>query len=298
VAVLSSQAKAPPMMGQCETPSQAWSECKIRLGWLIELILEKAPDLFSLLASRTEKANKGQSAGTRAHAFESTLFMLGYDPSCFSPTDIAEADRTARRAKAVKAASANLPEDPAQYPHSTPTLTGTEADVHYRYANGEYDILWKTAKLRFSEELVEDVLDVMEQAGDEGILLAASQTGTPPEGSLGSLLKEAGYSPRAGSALAAILQDQNLIVSEGEERHSASSCANRCLKQSREEIRQQVCLRNSQELEEVLPPLELVHAEPPEDSDIICRHPDVHVTQISSPSRTEGLPHAPLSPYR
>lgn len=215
VAVMSSQAKSPPMMSQCEAPSQAWSECKVRLGWLMELILEKAPDLFSSRASRDAKATKGQSAGTRAHAFESTLFMLGYDPSCFTPTDVAEADLTARRAKAVKAASASLPGDPAQYPQSTPTLTGTDADVHYRYANGEYDILWKTAKLRFSEELVEDILYQINEAGDEGILLAASQTGNPPVGSLGALLKEAGYSPRAGSALAAVLQDQKLIVSEG-----------------------------------------------------------------------------------
>lgn len=215
VTVMSSKAKVPTMMSQCEAPSQAWSECKVRLGWLIHLILEQSPDLFSSLASHNSKVKKGQSAGTRAHAFESTLFMLGYDPACLTPTKVAEADLTARRAKAVKAACASLPGDPAQYPQSTPTLTGTEADVHYRYADGEYDVLWKTAKLRFSEELVEDILDLMEQAGDEGILLSASQTGTPPEGSVGALLKEAGYSPRAGSALAAILRDQGLIVSEG-----------------------------------------------------------------------------------
>jgi hypothetical protein len=47
--------------------ARSWSEAKIRLGWLMQRILADAPGLF-----------KG-SMPERMHAFEASLFMIGYD---------------------------------------------------------------------------------------------------------------------------------------------------------------------------------------------------------------------------
>ena len=62
-----------------------------------------------------------------------------------------------------------------------------------------------------SPELEQDILDLNATAGDKGILLAAQQDKIAADGSLGTLLLDAGYSPRHGSAIAAILHHELLI---------------------------------------------------------------------------------------
>jgi hypothetical protein len=52
--------------------ARSWSEAKIRLGWLMQRILADAPGLF-----------KG-SMPERMHAFEASLFMIGYDVACLN----------------------------------------------------------------------------------------------------------------------------------------------------------------------------------------------------------------------
>lgn len=51
--------------------TQLWTKAKIQLGWLMQLILEKKPDIFSNECSLSE----------RMHAFEAALFMIGYNSS-------------------------------------------------------------------------------------------------------------------------------------------------------------------------------------------------------------------------
>lgn len=47
-----------------------WAGAKLRLGWIIEAVLERAPELLK------------HQPHSRQHAFEASLFMLGYDVGC------------------------------------------------------------------------------------------------------------------------------------------------------------------------------------------------------------------------
>jgi len=58
-----------------EVPPHVWAQSQLKLAWVIEAVLNRFPALFS--------ATPGVAA--RAHAFEATLFMLGYDLRCFIP---------------------------------------------------------------------------------------------------------------------------------------------------------------------------------------------------------------------
>lgn len=51
---------------------EAWARCQVRLGWIIRALLERT-DWF---------ADQG-TLPARCHAFEASLFMLGYDLRCF-----------------------------------------------------------------------------------------------------------------------------------------------------------------------------------------------------------------------
>jgi hypothetical protein len=53
----------------------AWAQNQLKLAWVIEALLNRHPALFSAMGPIT----------ARAHAFEGTLFMLGYDLRCFIP---------------------------------------------------------------------------------------------------------------------------------------------------------------------------------------------------------------------
>lgn len=57
--------------GAPETTGQ-WASAKIRLGWIMESILEEMPELFSGCCAAPSLAD-------RMHAFEASLFMVGYD---------------------------------------------------------------------------------------------------------------------------------------------------------------------------------------------------------------------------
>lgn len=50
-----------------------WASAKLRLGWIIEAVLNRSPQL---LASQPH---------SRMHAFEASLFMIGYDVRCLAP---------------------------------------------------------------------------------------------------------------------------------------------------------------------------------------------------------------------
>jgi hypothetical protein len=67
-------APAPQFYTAAVTP-EFWAQSQLRLAWVIEALLNRYPVLFSGLGAM----------GARAHAFEATLFMLGYDLRCFIP---------------------------------------------------------------------------------------------------------------------------------------------------------------------------------------------------------------------
>lgn len=60
------------LVGYGQFSSLKWTSAKVRLGWILEYILNNNHDLFS-----------GQN---RMHAFEACLFMIGYDVNCLSRT--------------------------------------------------------------------------------------------------------------------------------------------------------------------------------------------------------------------
>ncbi|AUT75756.1 hypothetical protein C2L64_46370 [Paraburkholderia hospita] len=53
--------------------SARWASAKLRLGWIIEDVLRRAPNLLS------------SQPHSRHHAFEASLFMIGYDVRCLTP---------------------------------------------------------------------------------------------------------------------------------------------------------------------------------------------------------------------
>lgn len=69
-------ARSPGVMtyGAPETAGQ-WASAKVRLGWVMESILGRLPELFS-------DCCPAPSLAERMHAFESSLFMVGYDVRC------------------------------------------------------------------------------------------------------------------------------------------------------------------------------------------------------------------------
>ena len=64
--------------GAPETAGE-WASAKVRLGWVMESILGKVPALFS-------DCCPAPSLADRMHAFEASLFMVGYDVGCIDCT--------------------------------------------------------------------------------------------------------------------------------------------------------------------------------------------------------------------
>ncbi len=58
--------------GDADRNTKDWAEAKIRLAWLMHAVLEK---------NKTLLARQGPS---RMHAFEASLFMIGYDVTCLA----------------------------------------------------------------------------------------------------------------------------------------------------------------------------------------------------------------------
>jgi len=51
----------------------AWAQCQVRLGWVVRAVLLRMPTLFT----------DQETLVARCHAFEASLFVLGYDLRCF-----------------------------------------------------------------------------------------------------------------------------------------------------------------------------------------------------------------------
>ncbi len=54
-----------------------WSSAKVRLGWIMENVLTRLPELFSTCCPTPRTVD-------RMHAFEASLFMIGSDVTCLS----------------------------------------------------------------------------------------------------------------------------------------------------------------------------------------------------------------------
>lgn len=182
-----------------------WSGAKIRLGWLLQLVLSKNPSLFGHMKSMSE----------RMRAFEAALFMIGYDVKCLDHSRAPGPHQTGPR----RSKSAETPEVTHEIPSAeTPkrtigTLSAPEDGAIIYTGTVESGIRFKWGKGSWIELTPEQIEDIQaEFSGSINVPLGASQTRPRPEDSFGQWLKDNGWpSARWASAIAAILHEEGII---------------------------------------------------------------------------------------
>jgi hypothetical protein len=181
-----------------------WSSAKVRLGWVMESVLNKLPGLFS-------DCCKTPSLADRMHAFEASLFMIGYDVTCLDCKLGGEPPPEYK--KVLK--SLTPPSSSAGTHKTITTLSGRGSPISYSGSiETGFDVKWGELSFRLDPEFLLDIEN--EFVGRCGVPLGASMTGTLPEDSLGKWIVDEGWtSPRDASAIAAILRAEGIISSVG-----------------------------------------------------------------------------------
>lgn len=190
----------PGLIGYDAESSIAWASAKVRLGFILQAVLERNNALFS--------------DENRMHAFEACLFMIGYNVGCLA--DHSPDDKVV--AKKTKALNNKLINDPAEDGpiKIIPTLKGGKNDIHYsgNLETGFNVKQWGTAKWNFEPRFLVDLF--AEFGGQANVELGANRDGSKNEGSLGVWMKnEYRLSPVYASAIAAILVHERVITSKG-----------------------------------------------------------------------------------
>lgn len=181
-----------------------WSTAKIRLGWLMRQVLEQADGLFV----REEE-------GSRMHAFEASLFMIGYDVRCLRTNHPATVVTTRQRTTLQRVGQDRLRLEHASLPHKTiRTLRGDQDNLTYA-GNVETGIsgVWGKTAFAFHSDFLQDLL--AEHPADGEVGLGAGKTGQVRPDTIGFWI-DAHYpsKPRPyASALAAILVEEGLAES-------------------------------------------------------------------------------------
>lgn len=166
----------------------SWASAKVRLGWLMKLILEENPTLY-----------QHESRLGRMHAFEACLFMIGYNVGCLNGHPSA-------------GSKIQFPEEYTTFIHSscvkyTSPLTGGTEIAYERIFAGDIRVEWGKKVFHFEEELLDEIFTYF--GGNNAVKLGADMTRKGPEGSLGVWLKDAHkISPRWASCLAPILVNE------------------------------------------------------------------------------------------
>lgn len=189
--------------GITNTPAD-WSGSKIRLGWVMEAVLSKLPELFSAEGAISE----------RMHAFEASLFVIGYDASCLRC--VATAGEIDHHYKSR--VGALLKPDKSTVPTETKTVRplreqDDDKDIHYSgtLENG-FNVSWGETQFKLAPGDIDEILS--EFGGMSDIPLGASQTPPRPPASLGQWLEDNGWaSARYASAIASILRQEGVIAS-------------------------------------------------------------------------------------
>ncbi|MGZ8983025.1 MAG: hypothetical protein ACXW11_03605 [Methylotenera sp.] len=186
----------PGLIGYDTDSSLAWASAKIRLGFILQAVLERNAELFS-----------GEN---RMHAFEACLFMIGYNVSCLTEHDAGKLTNK----KSQKRLSITNDKD-NNWKEIVSTLSGNGEKIIYTGTLTDgYECKWGGASYSFNSEMLTEMVDNF--SGKENVPLGASQDRNGPEDSLGIWLNDAhGLNPRTGSAIAAILVNDGLISSKG-----------------------------------------------------------------------------------
>ena len=201
-------AMAPGIMSYASTKTDQtardWSDAKIRLGWIMAEVLKKAGELFATEASA--------NASDRMHAFEATLFIIGYDVWCLArnSSTAAMAPKQLRQLRA--AATKTLKEDQSELDvKSISTLTGTVKNLHYA---GEIETgisgIWGKLHFAFERDFLQELLGNFQSLTN--VELGASLTGEVRDITLGRWINDNHPAmPRMyASAIAAILVNEKL----------------------------------------------------------------------------------------
>lgn len=187
--------------GAVAETARRWSSAKVRLGWLMSAVLDKAAGLFGT-----------QERQSRMHAFEASLFMIGYDVVCLEDNALRINIDPKQRALLQAAARRRLRLEHADLPHKKiSTLSGTEQNLAYA-GTVETGIsgVWGETTFAFESDFLEELL--AEFATQDDVGLGASKTGTVKADTLGFWI-EAHYPGRSrayASALAAIFVNEGL----------------------------------------------------------------------------------------
>lgn len=199
----------PGLLGYDNESAIWWASAKVRLGFVLQAILEKNDKLFS-----AEK--------NRMHAFEACLFMIGYNVSCLTnfELDYKLADKKSRalQRKIFTNFTKNehKPSNPdKEWVKLDSTLNGKGQSISY-CGNLEigYSCLWGGTKYLFEPEMLNELIGNF--AGKTCVPLGASQDGSGPDNSLGIWLNDENeLNPRYGSVIASILVNDGHITYEG-----------------------------------------------------------------------------------
>jgi hypothetical protein len=178
-----------------------WSGAKIRLGWLLNGILEKDAGMFVTEEERD-----------RMHAFEASLFMIGYDVACLRGNWSGAGLGKKQRAKLQGAGRRWLRLEHAGLPHKTiNTLNGGKANLAYA-GNVETGIsgVWGKTAFAFDSDFLQELLADFAPECDVG--LGASMTGPVKPDTLGFWIGEhyPAKSRKYASALGAIFVEEGL----------------------------------------------------------------------------------------
>lgn len=180
-----------------------WSSAKVRLGWIMERFLEQHETLFVECCQNPTLAD-------RMHAFEASLFMIGYNVTCLNY------ELGVRAQPPYGRAFKSLVPEPFSRAIATKTalpLSGRGTPVNFSGSlETGFDVQW--GSLHFVLE--PDFLVALqgEFDGREGVPLGANMTGTVPADSLGQWIANEGWpSRRFVSAIAAVLVAEGVIAS-------------------------------------------------------------------------------------
>ncbi len=179
--------------GQPKAAAQ-WSSAKIRLGWIMHEVLTTNPDIFKQEGALPD----------RMHAFEASLFMIGYDVRCIDPlVSVVAFPTKAREGKQV------FVQPTVDWPSAKP-LSGSGKNIYFQgsLADG-FDVVWGSDRFRLEAEEIENLAAEFAQST---VNLGSKMDG-PPEGTLGRWLVDNGWpSARYASAIAPILVTTGVIA--------------------------------------------------------------------------------------
>jgi hypothetical protein len=195
----------PGVLGySASTTPQRWSSAKVRLGWIIDRVLKEAENIVL--------PNQTVSHQERMHAFEASLFMIGYDVRSLDCSNTLPDNQ--KYSKRFKELSAEL-NTATYFEKSTfPLFRPGKEIVYTGDVYSVFEITWGAARFSLEAEVIEDLLNHFAQLKD--VPLGANVTGTVPSNSLGQWLSDNGWPSRKyASAIAAVLSNEGFLSRSG-----------------------------------------------------------------------------------